>query len=66
MHAAVHWLMECSGGGVLKTSDSTNICVTFMTVIAAMGLKHLDLCAPPDRILLARANLPLFEDSEIT
>ena len=60
------WLTESSGGGVLKPSDSTTIGGTSMTVLEALGLKHPDPCAPPDWILPAMDNLPLFEDSEIT
>ena len=37
-----------------------------MTVLEALGLKHPDPCAPPDWILPALDNLPLFEDSQIT
>ena len=37
-----------------------------MTVLDAMGLKHLDPCAPPNWILPAMGNLLLSEDSEIT
>ena len=66
MRTAVHWLTERSGGGVLKPSDSTTIGGTSMTVLEALGLKHPDPCAPPDWILPALDNLPLFEDSEIT
>ena len=33
-----------------------------MTVLQALGLKHPDLCAPPDWILPSRNNLPLLED----
>ena len=64
--AAVRWLMERSGGGVLKPSDSTTIGGTSMTILEALSLKHPDPCAPPDWILPAMDNLPLFEDSEIT
>ena len=35
VRAAVHWLMEHSGGGVLKPTDSTIICGTSMTVADA-------------------------------
>ena len=66
MRAAVHWLTEHSGDGVLKPSDSTTIGGTSMTVLEAMGLKHPDPCAPPDWIWPAMDYLPLLEDSEIT
>ena len=66
VRAAVRWLTERSGGGVLRPSDSTTIGGTSMTVLEALGLKHPDPCAPPDCILPAMDNLPLFEDSEIT
>ena len=53
MHAAIHWLMKCSDGGVLKPSNSTTIGGTSMTVLEALGPKHSDPCAPPDWILPA-------------
>ena len=42
MCAAVRWLTECSGGGVLKSSDSTTIVETSITVLEALTLKHPD------------------------
>ena len=45
VHAAVSWLTEHSGGGVLKPSDSTTICGASMTVLEALNLKHPDPCA---------------------
>ena len=47
VHAAVRWLTECSGGGVLKPSDSTTIGGTSMTILEALNLKHPDPCTPP-------------------
>ena len=64
--AAVRWLTECSGGGVLKSSDSTTIVGTSMTVLEALALKHHDPYTPPDWIFPSKDNLLLFEDSEIT
>ena len=66
VHAGVCWLTERSSGGILKPFDSATIGGTSMTVLEALGLKHPDPCAPPDWILPAMDNLPLFEDSEIT
>ena len=57
---AIHWLMECYGGDVLKPSDSTTIGGTSMTVLEELGFKHPDPCVPPDWILPSRDNLPLF------
>ena len=66
VRAAVCWLKECSGGDVLKPSDSTTIGGISVTVLETLGLKHPDSCDPSDWILPPRDNLPLFEDSEIT
>ena len=66
MCAAVRWLAECSGGGVLNSSDSTTIVGTSMTVLVALALKHHDPYTPPHWIFPSKDNLPLFEDSEIT
>ena len=63
---AIHWLMECYGGDVLKLSDSTTIGGTSMTVLEALGFKHPDPRAPPDWIIPFRDNFPLFENSQIT
>ena len=46
VHAAVRWLTERSGGGVLKPSDFTNIGGISMTVLEALNLKHPDPCTP--------------------
>ena len=64
--AAVRWLTERSGGGVLKPSDSTTIGGTSMTVLEALNLKHPDPCTPPDWVLPSMDKLPFLEDSEIT
>ena len=66
VRAAVRWLTEHSGGGVLKPSDSTTIGGTSMTVLEALNLKHPDPCTPPDWVLPPMDKLPFFEDSEIT
>jgi len=66
VHAAVHWLTEYSGGGVLKPSDSTTIGGTSMTVLDALGLKHPDPCVLPNYAPPSMDNLPFLEDSEIT
>jgi len=64
--AAVRWLTEHSGGGVLKPSNLTTVGGTSMTVLEALGLKHPDSCNPPDWVLPSMDKLPFFEDSEIT
>ena len=66
VQAAVHWLMEDSGGGVLKPFNSTTSGGNSMTVLEALGLKYLTACGPPDWNLLSKDNLTFFEDSEIT
>ena len=66
VRAAVRWLTERSGGGVLKPSDTATIGGTSMTVLEVLGLKHPDPCTPPDWVLASMDNLPYFEDSEIT
>ena len=66
VRAAVRWLTEHSGGGVLKPSDSTTIGGTSMTVLEALTLKHPDPCTPPDWVLPSMDRLPFLEDSEIT
>ena len=66
VRAVVRWLMERSGGGVLKPSDSTTIGGTSITVLETLGLKNPDPCASPDLILPAMDNLPFFDNSEIT
>ena len=62
VHAAVRWLTEHSGSGVLKPSDTATIGGTSMTVLEVLGLKNPDPCTPPDWVLPSMA----FEDSEIT
>ena len=66
VRAAVRWLTERSGGGVLKPSDSTTIGRSSMTVFDALSLKHPDPCVPPDWAIPSMDNLPFLEDSEIT
>ena len=66
VRAAVCWLTERSGGGVLRPSDSTTIGGTSITVLEALGFKHPDPCTPPDWVLPSMDKLPFFEDSEIT
>ena len=46
VRAAVRWLMEHSGGGILKPTHSTIIGGTSMTVTDALGLEHLDPQVP--------------------
>ena len=66
VRAAVRWLTERSGGGVLKPSHSTTIGGASMTVLEALNLKHPDPCTPPDWVLPSMDKLPFLEDSEIT
>ena len=63
--AAICWLTEHSGGGVLKPSDSATIGGTCVTVLEVLGLKHPDLFTPPDWVLPSPDNLPYSEDSKI-
>jgi len=63
--AAVRWLTECLGGGVLKPSDSTTIGGTSMTVFDALGLKHPDPCVPPDYALPSMDNLPFWQTQRL-
>ena len=58
--AAVCWLTEHSGGGVLKLSDYSTIGGTSMTVMEALNLKHPDPCTPPDWVLPSLDNLPFW------
>ena len=46
MRAAVRWLSEHSGGGVLKPTDSTTIGGASMTILEVLNLKHPDPCTP--------------------
>ena len=66
VRAAVHWLTERSGGGVLRPSDSATIGGISMTVLEVLGLKYPDPSTPPDWVLPSMENLLYFEDSEIT
>ena len=66
VRAAVRWLTERSGGGILKPTDSTTIGGTSMTVVDPLGLKRPDPCVPPDWAMPSMDNLPFLEDSEIT
>ena len=65
--AAIHWLTKCSGGGVLKPSDSaTYLGGTSINVLEVLDLKHPDPCTPPDLVWPSIDNLHFFEDSETT
>ena len=61
--AAVRWITERAGGGVLHASDTTQV---NHTVMDALKLKHPGLQIPPESVLPCCDNLPYFEDSEIT
>jgi len=66
VRAAVRWLIERLGGGVLKPTDSTTIGGTSITVFDPLDLKHPNPCVPPDYALPSIDNLLFLEDSEIT
>ena len=66
VRAAVCWLTEHSGDGVLKPFDTATIGGTPMTVLEALGLKHPDPSTPPDWVLPSMDNQPYFKDLEIT
>ena len=51
IHATVCWLMEHSGGAILKPSDSTIIGGTSMTVLEVLGPRLPNPFAPPDWIM---------------
>ena len=51
VHATVRWLMEHSGGAILKPSDSAIIGGTSMTVLEALGLRLPNSFAPPGWIM---------------
>jgi len=71
LRAAVQWLTEHSGGGVMKSSDMTEISLpdsgkTSISVIDALHLKHPNPCIPPDFALLSFTTLPSLEEAEVT
>ena len=66
VRAAVRWITERAGGGVLKSSDSTTVNHTVMSVVDALQLKHPEPQIPPESVLPCCDGLPYLEDSEIT
>ena len=66
VRAAVCWLTERSGRGVLRPCDSTTVGETSMTVLEGLDLKHPDPRTPPDWALPSMENLSFLEDFEIT
>ena len=66
IRAAVHWLTEHSGGGILKPTDSIIIIGgTSMTVTDALSLDHPNPQVPSDWTVPSMDNLPFLEDSKI-
>ena len=61
VRAAVCWITERAGGGVLKSSDSTTV-----SVVDALRLKHPEPQIPPESIFPCCDGLPYLKDSEIT
>ena len=66
IRAAVRWITERAGGGVLRASDTTHVNQTVMSVMDALKLKHPESQIPPESALPCCDSLPYFEDSEIT
>jgi len=71
VQAAVRWLTEHSGGGVMKPSDMTEVSLpdsgkSSISVIDALHLKHPDPCVPPDFALPSFTTLPSLEEAEVT
>lgn len=71
VRAAVRWLTERAGGGVLAFSDRTELTIpgsgkTSMSVLDALHYKHPNPVDPPTSILPSLDNLPQFEDLDIT
>ena len=71
VHAAVHWVTERAGGGLLRPTDSIDynhlqFGMVSKTVLDVLHLKHPDPSIPPASILLSLDYLPYLEDFEIT
>ena len=66
VRAAVCWLTECAGSGVLTASHATTINHTVMSVVDALQLKHPEPRIPPESALPCCDDLPYLENSEIT
>ena len=70
VYAAVRWVTERAGGGLLKFSDSVDYSHCQLgtlsgTVLDVLRSKHPEPCSPPISILPSMDDLPLFEDVEI-
>ena len=71
VRAAVRWVTERAGGGLLQPTDSVEynhpqLGVISKTVLDVLHLKHPDPGIPPASILPSFDNLPYLEDVEIT
>ena len=69
--AAVCWVTERAGGGLLQPTDSADynhpqLGVISKTVLDVLRLKHPDPSIPPASILPSLDNLPYLEDVEVT
>ena len=70
VRAAVRWVTERAGGGLLMFSDSVDYSHPQLgtlsgTVLDVLRSKHPEPCSPPISILPSMDDLPLFEDVEI-
>ena len=63
VHAVVHWVPECAGGGLLKFSESITISGT---VLDALCAKHQEVRLPLTSILPSMDDLPYLEDVQVT
>ena len=71
VRAAVCWVTERAGGGLLRPTDSVEynypqLGVISKTVLDVLRLKHPDPSIPPASILPSLDNLPYLEDVEVT
>ena len=71
VRAAVRWVTERAGGGLLQPTDSVEynhpqLGVISKTVLDVLRLKHPDPSIPPASILPSFDNLPYLEDVEVT
>jgi len=65
VRAAVCWITECVGGGMLRHSDLTMVNHTVMSAVDALLLKHPEPQLPPESALPCCDNLPYLEESDI-
>ena len=71
VRAAIRWVTERAGGGLLQPTDSVDynhpqLGVISKIVLNVLCLKHPDPSIPPASILPSFDNLPYLEDVEIT